>query len=73
MTKSPAAPKTSQDEPAAQAFANINIKVTEEEKWAFKTWCAQNRMTQVEAFRRAFDHLRSGGLDQDKSSEHSKE
>lgn len=59
MAKSPAAPKTSQDGPAAQAFANINIKVTEEEKWAFKTWCAQNRMTQVEAFRRAFGMLKS--------------
>lgn len=59
MAKSPAAPKTSQDEPAAQAFANINIKVTEEEKWAFKTWCAQNRMTQVEAFRRAFGILKA--------------
>jgi len=38
--------------------ANINLKVTDAEKWAFKTWCAQNRMTQVEAFRRAFSLLK---------------
>lgn len=42
----------------ADGYANINLKVTEEEKWAFKAWCAQNRMTQVDAFRKAFGLLR---------------
>lgn len=41
-----------QDSP--DGYANINLKVTEDEKWAFKAWCAQHRMTQVEAFRKAF-------------------
>jgi hypothetical protein len=45
------------------ASASINLKVTEEERWAFKAWCAQNRMTQVEAFRKAFDLLKYQGLE----------
>lgn len=45
-----------QDSP--DGYANINLKVTEDEKWAFKAWCAQHRMTQVEAFRKAFSLLK---------------
>lgn len=33
--------------------ANLNLKVTEDERWAFKELCAKNRLSQVEAFRRA--------------------
>lgn len=48
------------DESAGQSpSANINLKVADAEKWAFKTWCAQHRMTQVEAFRRAFELLKA--------------
>lgn len=45
------------DQPT-ETYSNINLKVTEDEKWAFKAWCAQNRMTQVEAFRQAFELLK---------------
>jgi hypothetical protein len=47
----------SPDQPSASA-ASINLKVTEEERWAFKAWCAQHRMTQVDAFRKAFELLK---------------
>lgn len=33
--------------------ANLNLKVTEDERWAFKELCAKHRLSQVEAFRRA--------------------
>lgn len=46
----PAGKKDSQE----RAVANINLKVTEDERWAFKEWCAKNRISQVDAFRRAF-------------------
>ena len=38
----------------AGRYGNINLKVSEDERWAFKAWCAQHRMSQVDAFRRAF-------------------
>lgn len=37
---------------------NINIRVTDEERWAFKAWCAEHRMSQVDAFREAFQLLK---------------
>jgi hypothetical protein len=40
------------------AYANVNLKVTEEEKWAFKEWCVHHRVTQVDAFREAFALLK---------------
>ena len=46
-----------EDDPGI-SYANINLKVSEDEKWAFKAWCAQHRMSQVDAFREAFELLR---------------
>lgn len=43
------------------ALANLNLKVTEEERWAFKEWCVKNRMSQVDGFRRAFELLKRHG------------
>lgn len=48
-----------QGEVQPQAYANVNLKVTEEEKWAFKVWCVHHRMTQVDAFREAFGLLQA--------------
>lgn len=48
----------SNSHPQARITANVNLKVTEEERWSFKEWCARNRMSQVDAFRRAFALLR---------------
>ena len=47
----------SMTETHGNATANINLKVSEDERWAFKEWCARNRMSQVDAFRRAFTLL----------------
>jgi hypothetical protein len=41
------------------AYANVNLKLTEEEKWTVKEWCVHHRMTQVGAFREAFDLLQA--------------
>lgn len=38
---------------SGQRLSNVNLRVTESERWAFKAWCAENRMSQVEAFREA--------------------
>jgi hypothetical protein len=38
--------------------ANLNLKVTEEERWAFKELCVKHRMSQVDGFRLAFELLR---------------
>lgn len=40
-------------------YANINLKVSAEEKWAFKEWCVHHRMSQVDAFRLAFELLQT--------------
>lgn len=48
-----------QDEIPPQTYANVNLKVTEDEKWAFKEWCVLHRMTQVDAFREAFKLLQA--------------
>lgn len=48
-----------QDEVQPQAYANVNLRVTEEEKWAFKEWCVHHRVTQVDAFREAFRLLQA--------------
>ena len=49
--------RISMTEMHGSATANINLKVSEDERWAFKEWCARNRMSQVDAFRRAFTLL----------------
>ncbi len=43
-----------EDHHTGTSYSNVNLKVTEEEKWAFKEWCVHHRMTQVDAFREAF-------------------
>lgn len=45
------------------ATANLNLKVTEDERWAFKEWCVKNRMSQVDGFRRAFELLKRHGAE----------
>lgn len=47
------------NDPTPLAYANINLKVAEEEKWAFKEWCVHHRMSQVDAFRQAFELLQA--------------
>lgn len=39
-------------------FSNVNLRVTEDERWEFKSWCSAHRMSQVDAFREAFDLLK---------------
>lgn len=42
-----------------KVLGNINLRVKEEERWAFKAWCAEHRISQVDAFREAFDLLKA--------------
>lgn len=46
-------------DPTPLTYANINLKVSQEEKWAFKEWCVHHRMSQVDAFRQAFELLQT--------------
>ena len=46
------------DSQTGTTYSNVNLKVTEEEKWAFKEWCVHHRVTQVDAFREAFALLK---------------
>jgi hypothetical protein len=34
-------------------LSNLNLKITEDERWAFKELCVRNRMSQVDGFRLA--------------------
>jgi len=42
-------------------LANLNLKITADERWAFKELCVRHRMSQVDGFRLAArlleDHL----------------
>lgn len=42
-------------------LSNLNLKITEDERWAFKALCVRHRMSQVDGFRLAArlleDHL----------------
>jgi UDP:flavonoid glycosyltransferase YjiC (YdhE family) len=42
-------------------IANLNLKITSDERWAFKELCVRHRMSQVDGFRLAArlleDHL----------------
>lgn len=42
-------------------LTNLNLKITEDERWAFKELCVRHRMSQVDGFRLACkllaDHL----------------
>lgn len=42
-----------------KAHGNINLRVTDAERWAFKAWCAEHRISQVDAFREAFELLKA--------------
>ena len=54
------AEKTQDDEdPELDALVSLNFKITERERRAFKVWCAERGMTQVEAFKRGFMLLKS--------------
>lgn len=46
------------DTQTGTTYFNVNLKITEEEKWAFKEWCVHHRVTQVDAFREAFALLK---------------
>ena len=48
--------------------ANLNLKITEDERWAFKEFCVKHRMSQVDGFRIAFELLREN-FDQKKQEE----
>jgi hypothetical protein len=37
---------------------NSNLRVSEQERRDFEAWCAQNRLSQVDAFREVFRLLR---------------
>ncbi len=39
-------------------LANLNLKITEDERWAFKELCVHHRMSQVDGFRLAFELLK---------------
>ncbi|TKD25302.1 hypothetical protein FBT96_02880 [Rhodobacter capsulatus] len=45
----------------AAKLSNLNLKITEDERWAFKELCVRHRMSQVDGFRLAArlleDHL----------------
>lgn len=51
------------DEKDGSAISNLNLKITEDERWEFKEWCVKNRMSQVDGFRRAFELLKRYGLE----------
>lgn len=58
---------SSKDESSSTSYANVNLKVTEEEKWAFKEWCVHHRVTQVHAFREAFALLKEKHAEEESS------
>ena len=40
-------------------LVSINLKVPERERRAFKVWCAERGLTQIEAFRRGIELLKN--------------
>lgn len=44
-------------------LVSINLKVPERERRAFKVWCAERGITQVEAFRKGFQLLKNNELE----------
>lgn len=51
------------EEKEGSPTANLNLKITEDERWAFKAWCVEHRVSQVDGFRRAFELLKTYGLE----------
>ena len=47
------------DDPKLDELVALNFKVTERERRAFKVWCAERGVTQVEAFRRGIELLKN--------------
>lgn len=45
--------------PTDSKTANLNLKVSEDERWAFKELCVKHRMSQVDGFRMAAQLLRA--------------
>lgn len=41
-----------------EKLANLNLKVTDDERWEFKEFCVRHRMSQVDGFRLAFDLMK---------------
>jgi hypothetical protein len=41
-----------------QKLANLNLKITEDERWEFKEFCVHHRMSQVDGFRLAFELMK---------------
>jgi hypothetical protein len=44
---------------AGATRATINLTVTDELKWTYKEWCTRHRMSQVDAFKEAFELLQA--------------
>ncbi|MEP3845175.1 MAG: hypothetical protein ABJM43_07535 [Paracoccaceae bacterium] len=45
--------------------ANLNLKITEDERWEFKEFCVHHRMSQVDGFRLAFKLMKDHFADED--------
>lgn len=59
----PAAPATEQKGPGRPRKlegerANITLTVSEDMRWEYKQWCAKHRISQVDAFHKAFELLK---------------
>lgn len=52
-----------------QQLANLNLKVTEDERWAFKELCVRHRLSQVDGFRLAVRLMTEHFNDQDKADQ----
>ena len=50
-------------------LSNLNLKITEDERWAFKELCVRHRMSQVDGFRLAARLLEHHLESKTKSSE----
>lgn len=46
--------------------ANLNLKITEDERWDYKAFCVQHRMSQVDGFRLAFKLMKDHFSEEDK-------
>ena len=53
------AEKSPDEDPKLDELVALNFKITERERRAFKVWCAERGMTQVEAFRRGIELLKN--------------
>ena len=42
--------------------SQLNLTLSEGEVWEFREWCVRHRMKQQDAFRKAFEMLKAGGV-----------